>query len=76
MVLSIVSCNCDGAWLFLLVVILLAHLAFSALSQSSNFSLYLFCVFLEVSSKLSFQYFATLFLTLNQTSASSLLYCR
>ena len=35
MVLSIVSCNYDeGAWLFLSVLVLLAPLAFSALSQS------------------------------------------
>ena len=43
MVLSIVCCNCDeGAWL-LPVLALLAPLAFSALSQSSNSYLCLFC---------------------------------
>ena len=46
MVLSIVSCNCDeGAWLFLPVVVLLAPLAFSAVSHSSTSFLCLFCFF-------------------------------
>ena len=49
MMLSIVSCNCDeGAWLFLPVLVLLAPLAFSALSQSSDSSLCLFCVFFKL----------------------------
>ena len=40
---SIVSCNCDeGAWLFLFPGTV-SSLAFSALSQSSNSSLCLFC---------------------------------
>ena len=37
MILSIASCNCDeGAWLFLPVLVLLAPLAFSAVSHFSN----------------------------------------
>ena len=37
MVLSIISCNCDeGDWLFLPVLVLLAPLAFSAVSHFSK----------------------------------------
>ena len=48
MVHSFVSCNCDeGAWFFLPVLVLLATLAFSSLSHSSNSFLCFFCVSLS-----------------------------
>ena len=56
----------EGAWLILPVLVLLAPLAFSALSQSSNSSLCLLCFFKLVSA---------LFLTfLNQAFAGVFLF--
>ena len=46
MVLSIVSCNCDeDAWLFLPVLVLLAPLAFSAVTILKFFLVLILCFF-------------------------------
>ena len=58
MVLSIVSCNCNGgAWLFLPVLVLLAPLGFSAVSHSSKTFLCLFFVSLSYKQNFPFSIF-------------------